>query len=113
MHRLREYLAHTYRRILDVLGEMPGIVDKFDLSVNKLPDFTTICMPKQGLEMWIWRVLLWLSVQLRDPASIQTIDAPVFDRVAAKRHNANLSFRSVKTTVLVDRKTSLIYIYIA
>jgi len=64
-------------------------------------------MPNQGLEMWIWRVLLWLSVQLRDPASIQTIDAPVFDWVAAKRHNANrtnYSFRSVKTAALVDRK---------
>ena len=38
LHRLREYLGHPYRRLLDVLHEMPGIVAEFDLAVAELPD---------------------------------------------------------------------------
>ena len=37
IHGLREYLDHTYRRLLDVLHEMHGIVDKLDLDISKLP----------------------------------------------------------------------------
>jgi hypothetical protein len=36
---LREYLDHPYRRLLDVLSEMPGIVAKLGLTVDELPDF--------------------------------------------------------------------------
>jgi len=92
---------------MDVLGEMPGIVVKFDLMVGELPDFTTICTQKQNLEMRIWRVLLRLSAQLQDPGETQAIDATGFDQVAASHHYANRTtyiFRSVKTTALVDYK---------
>jgi len=96
---------------MDVLGEMPGIVEKFDLMVGELPDFTTVYGCKQDLEMRIWRVLLRVSAHLKDPGEIQAIDATGFDRVAASHHYANrttYTFRSVKTTVLVGCITSLI-----
>lgn len=111
LHGLREYLGHPYRRLLDVLHEMPGIVAKFGLSVEELPDFTTVCTRKQNLEMRIWRVMLRLSAQLQETGEIQAIDATGFDRVAASRHYANRTnyrFRSVKTTALVDCDSSLI-----
>ena len=34
---------------MDVLGKMPGIVAKFDLTVGELPDFTTVCTRKRDL----------------------------------------------------------------
>jgi len=111
LHGLREYLGHPYRRLMDVLCEMPGIVAEFDLSVAELPDFTTVCTRKQDLKMRIWRVLLRLSAQLQEPGEIQAIDATGFDRVQASQHYANrtnYTFRSVKTTALVDCSTSLI-----
>jgi len=110
-HGLREYVGHPYRRLLDVLHEMPGIIEIFGLSVAELPDFTIVCTRKQDLEMRVWRVLLWLSVQLQDSGDIQAIDATGFDRVAASQHYANhtnYSFRSVKTTALEDYSTNLI-----
>jgi hypothetical protein len=85
LYDLREYLGHPYRRLLDVLHKIPGIVAKLDLSVIELPDFTTVCTRKQDLEMRIWRVLLRLSAQLQDPGDTQAIDATGFDRVAASQ----------------------------
>ena len=41
IHCLREYLNQPYRRLLDILHEMPNIVSKLGLSVEELPDFTT------------------------------------------------------------------------
>ena len=111
LHGLREYLGHPYRRLLDVLHEMPGIVAKFGLSVDELPDFTTVCTRKQDLEMRIWRVLLRLSADLQETGEVKAIDATGLDRVAASQHYANrtnYTFRSVKTTALIDCKTSLI-----
>ncbi|WP_135806916.1 IS5 family transposase [Halorussus marinus] len=111
LHGLREYLGHPYRRLLDVLHEMPEIVAEFGLSVAELPDFTTVCTRKQALEMQIWRVLLRLSAQLQETGDVQAIDATGFDRISASQHYANrtnYTFSSVKTTALVDCQTSLI-----
>jgi len=111
LHGLREYLGHPYRRLMDVLHEMPGIAAKFGLSVDELPDFTTVCTRKQELEMRIWRVMLRLSAQLQETGDVQAIDATGLDRVAASQHYANrtdYTFRSVKTTALIDCSTSLI-----
>ena len=75
IHGLREYLDLPYRRLLDILREMPDIVDKLGLSVEELPDFTTVCARKQVLKMRVWRVLLRLSVNLFDTGDIQAIDS--------------------------------------
>lgn len=54
LHGLREYLGHPYRRPLDSLREMPDIVAELGLSVEELPDFTTVCARKQALKMRVW-----------------------------------------------------------
>ena len=111
IHGLREYLDHTYRRLLDVLHEMHGIVAQLDLAVAELPDFTTVCTRKQDLEMRIWRVLLRLSAELHNLGDVQAIDATGMDRIAASQHYAkrtNYTFEAVKTTLLSDCKTGAI-----
>ncbi|QCS42278.1 IS5 family transposase [Natrinema versiforme] len=110
-HGLREYLDLPYRRLLDVLHEMPGIVEKMSLNVSQLPDFTTVCARNQQLQMTIWRTLLQLSADLHDTGEVQAIDATGFDRHSASRHYANrtnYTFRSVKTTALVDCETGAV-----
>lgn len=111
LHGLREYLGHSYRQLLDVLQEMPRIVSKLGLEVAELPDFTTVCARMQNLEMTLWRVLLRLSAELHETGGVQAIDATGFDRRAASRRYARrtkYTFTAVKTTVLVDCKTSTI-----
>jgi len=111
LHGLREYLDHSYRRLLDVLQEVPGIAAKIDLAVAKLPDFTTVCVRMQTLQMAVWCVLLRVWVDLSQTGDVQAIGATGFDRRSARRRYArrtNYSFSVVKTTVLVDCQTSTI-----
>jgi hypothetical protein len=42
----QEYLDHPSRQLMDVLPEIPGIVEIFDLTVSELPDFMTVCTHK-------------------------------------------------------------------
>jgi hypothetical protein len=88
IHGFNEYLDHTYRRLPDVLDEMPGVVTTLDLPVADLPDFTTVYTRKRDLEMRTWRVLLWLSAELHDPGDVQTIDATDMARIAASQNYA-------------------------
>lgn len=107
LHRLREYLDLPYRRLLDILREMPDIVEKFGLSVEELPDFTTVCARKQALKMRVWRVLLRLSVNLFDTGEIQAIDSTSFAHRSSSHNYAKRvknTFESVKTTLLVDAR---------
>lgn len=43
VHRLKTFLDLPYRRLLDVLCEMPRIARMLDLAPSRLPDFTTVC----------------------------------------------------------------------
>jgi len=61
IHGLKTYLDLPYRRLLDVLYEMPRIGRFLDLEPSELPDFTTVCTRMQGSKMPIWRRLLRLS----------------------------------------------------
>jgi len=61
IHALKTYLDHPYRRLLDVLYEMPRICGILDLEPCTLPDFTTVCARMQELKMPLWRDLLRLS----------------------------------------------------
>ena len=111
IHGLKTYLDLPYRRLLDVLHEMPRIAQILDLEPSQLPDFTTVCARMQALKMPIWRALLRLSAELHDTGEIQAIDATGMDRIAASQHYAkrtNYTFRAVKTTVLIDCKTGAI-----
>ncbi|WP_327051922.1 IS5 family transposase [Halomicrococcus gelatinilyticus] len=105
IHGLREYLDQPYRRLLDILQEVPRITAKLGLSVDELPDFTTVCTRKQDLEMRIWRVLLRSSASLHDFGKVQAIDATGFKRHDASRHyvlRVGYNFDDIKTTALVD-----------
>ncbi len=111
IHGLKTYLDLPYRRLLDVLHEMPRIARILDLEVSQLPDFTTVCARMQGLKMPILPLLLQLSAELHDTGEIQVIDATGMDRIAASQHYANrtnYTFRAVKTTALIDCKTGAI-----
>jgi IS5 family transposase len=116
IHGLREYLDHTYRRLLDVLREIRRIVAKLGLAVADLPDLTTVCTGEQDLEMRIWRVLLRLSADLHDLGDVRAIDATGTDRIASTQHygkRTNYTFEAVKTTLLSDCKTGAILVSIA
>ena len=105
IHCLREYLNQPYRRLLDILHEMPRITAKLGLAVDELPDFTTVCTRKQDLEMRIWRVLLRSSASLHEFGEVQAIDATGFQRHKASRHyviRVGYNFDDIKTTALVD-----------
>ena len=65
IHALKTYLDHPYRRLLDVLYEMPRICRILDLEPCTLPDFTTVCARMQDLKMPLWRDLLRLSAFTR------------------------------------------------
>jgi len=111
LHGLREYLDLPYRRLLDILREMPDIVAKLGLSVEELPDFTTVCARKQALKMRVWRVLLRLSVNLFDTGEIQAIDSTSLAHRSSSHNYAKRvkgTFESVKTTLLVDCSTRAI-----
>jgi IS5 family transposase len=111
IHGLKTYLDLPYRRLLDVLYEMPRIVRILGLEVPQLPDFTTVCARMQTLKMPLWRDFLRLSAELHDTGEIQAIDATGMDRIAASQHYAkrtNYTFRAVKTTALIDCKTGAI-----
>jgi IS5 family transposase len=111
IHGLREYLDLPYRRLLDILREIPDIVEKLGLSVEELPDFTTVCARKQALKMRVWRVLLRLSVNLFDTGEIQAIDSTGLAHRSSSHNYAKRvkgTFESVKTTLLVDCSTRAI-----
>ncbi|WP_436936522.1 IS5 family transposase [Halovenus marina] len=105
LHCLREYLDHPYRRLLDVLHEMPGIVGKLGLTVDELPDFTTVCTRKQDLEMRIWRTLLRVSGSFHERGDVQAIDSTSLAQRKSSHNYAKRvedTFESVKITFLVD-----------
>jgi IS5 family transposase len=111
LHGLREYLDHPYRQLMDVLREMPRIVEELGLEEVELPHFTTVCHAKQDIKMTLWRVLLRLSSALHDLGEVQAIDATGFGRRAVSRHygkRIRYYFQAVKTTALVDCETGAI-----
>jgi len=111
IHDLKTYLDLPYRRLLDVLYEMPGIGRILSLKPFELPDFTTLCTRMQELKMPLWRELLRLSAELHETGEIQSIGATGMDRVAASQHyvkRTNYRFKAVKTTALIDCDTDTI-----
>lgn len=111
LHGLKEHLGHTYRQLMDVLQEMPGIVRRLELTVETLPHYSTVCHAKERLYMPNWRQFLTLTANLRELGDVQAIDASGFDRIAASRkyaHRTNYTVQAMKTTVLVDCDTGTI-----
>ncbi|WP_435347251.1 IS5 family transposase [Haloarchaeobius sp. HRN-SO-5] len=107
----KEYLGHDYRKLMDVLREMPRVANSLDLTVETLPHFSTVCARKQAIPMTRWRAILDASVELYELGDVQAIDATGVDRVQASQHYAkrtDYTFEAVKTTLLIDCGTSAI-----
>ncbi|MFC6766659.1 IS5 family transposase [Natrinema soli] len=108
---LKEYLGHPYRKLMDVLREMPRVTKLLDLTPETVPHFSTVCTRKQAIPMKRWRAILDQSVELYDLGDVQAIDATGVDRVQASQHYAkrtDYTFGTVKTTLLIDCETSAI-----
>jgi hypothetical protein len=88
IHGLKTHLNLPYRRLLDVLHEMPGISRIPGLKLPQLPELTTVCARMQDFKMPIWLNFLRLAAQLHETGDIQATDAIGMDRVAASQHYA-------------------------
>jgi hypothetical protein len=107
----KEYIDHDYRKLMDILREMPRVVELIGLTVETLLHFSTVCARKQAIPMKRWRAILDGSVELYELGDVQAIDATGVDRVQASQYYAkrtNYTFESVKTTLLIDCETSAI-----
>ena len=108
---LKEYFDHQYRKLMDVLREMPKIANILGLTPETVPHYSTVCARKQGIPMKRWRAVLDYSVESYDLGEVQAIDATGVDRIQASQHYAertDYTFEAVKTSVLIDCKTSAI-----
>ena len=107
----KEYLGHDYRKLMDVLREMPRVAESLSLTVETLPHYSTVCARKQAIPMKRWRAILDASVNLYDLGDVQAIYATGVDRVQASQHYAkrtDYTFEAVKTTLLIDCEASTI-----
>ena len=98
----KEYIDTDYRKLMDVLREMPRIAKSLGLTVETLPHFSTVCARKQAIPMRRWRAILDGSVELYDLGDVQAIDATGVDRIQASQHYAkrtDYTFSAVKTTL--------------
>jgi len=108
---LKEYFGHPYRKLIDVLREMPRVTKSLGLAPETVPNFPAVCARKQAIPMKRWRAMLDQSVELYDLADVQAIDATGVDRVQASQHYAKRmddTFEAVKTMLPVDSETSAI-----
>ena len=60
----KEYLGHDYRKLMDVLREMPRVAESLSLTVETLPHYSTVYARKQAIPMKRWRAILSASVDL-------------------------------------------------
>ena len=108
---LRVYLEKSYREALDLLSEMPHILEEIGLKPADLPDHSTLVKWFDRIKTALWRVLLRLSAQLHEPSGHAAIDATFFDRENASKHycrRTNYRVQTLKTTALVDTETRAI-----
>jgi IS5 family transposase len=108
---LKEYLGHDYRKLLDVLREMPRVTKSLGLTAATLPHFSSVCARKQAIPMKRWRAILDATVELYELGDVQAIDAASVDRIQASQHYAqrtDYTFEAVKAMLLVDCETSTI-----
>ena len=111
LHCLRVYLEKSYRETLDLLSEMPHILEQIGLEPADLPHHSALVKWFDRIKTALWRVLLRLSAQLHDLSGHAAIDATSFDREnASKRYCRRTNYRvqTLKTTALVDTESQAI-----
>lgn len=54
----KEYLGHPYRKLMDVLHEMPKETKTLGLTAKTVPHYSTVCTRTQAIPMNRWRAIL-------------------------------------------------------
>jgi hypothetical protein len=100
----KEYLNHDYRKLMNVLREMPRVAESLDLTVEALPHFSTICARKQAIPMKRWRGL-FRRLRLRELESHCPFEIPdrCFRTISRNRPNHVLA-RVVEPNCLRSEK---------
>ncbi|AHG02914.1 transposase ISH9 [Halobacterium sp. DL1] len=104
LHALRIELGKSYRVAVDLLSEMPGVLE--EIGLTRLPHYTVLRTWFARIPTKTWRAFLDASVEERTGHA--AIDSTGFDRDQPSRHYANRTnyrVRALKVTALVDVET--------
>jgi len=104
LNALRIELSKSYRVAVDLLSEMPGVLE--EIGLTKLPHYTVLRTWFVRIPTKTWRAFLGASAEKRTGHA--AIDATGFDRDQPSRHYANRTnyrVRALKVTALVDVET--------
>ena len=104
LHALRIELGKSYRVAVDLLSEMPGVLE--EIGLTKLPHYTVLRTWFVRIPTKTWRAFLGASAEKRTGHA--AIDSTGFDRDQPSRHYANRTnyrVRALKVTALVDVET--------
>ena len=99
----RVELKKSLRETEDYLNEMPGVLAVFDL--DDAPHYSSFCRWENEYRMRELRRLLGTSAEQMDWSGEAAIDASGFQRDQTSYHyrdRADFSFKSMKTTILID-----------
>src|SRR6056297_308957 len=104
LQAIRIELGKSYRQTIDLLSEMPGILE--ELGLTRLPHFTVLRDWFEKIPMETCRAFLGETAEKRTGHA--AIDSTGFDRDQPSRHyaqRAHYRVRSLKVTALVDVNT--------
>ena len=108
LQALRIEVGNSYRRTIDLLSEMPGILD--EIGLTHLPHFTVLRDWFEQLTTETYRAFLGESAEKRTGRA--AIDSNGFDRDQPSRHyatRAHYRVRSLKVAAIVDVKSVYVY----
>ncbi len=106
LQAIRIELGKSYRQTIDLLSEMPEILE--ELRLTRLPHFTALRDWFENIPMETYRAFLGASAEKRSGHA--AIDTTGFDRDQPSRHyaqRAHYRVRSLKVTALVDVKNAV------
>jgi IS5 family transposase len=104
LHAIRIELGKSYRQTIDLLSEMPGVLE--EIGLTRLPHYTVLCDWFETISMARWRAFLGCRAEKRTGHA--TADTTGFDRDQPSRHyaqRAHYRVRSLRVTALVDVET--------
>ena len=104
LHAVRIELSKFYRVAVDLLSEMPGVLE--EIGLTRLPHYTVLRTWFERIPTATWRAFLGASAEKRTGHA--AIDSTGFDRDQPSRHytnRTNYRVRALKVTALVDVET--------
>lgn len=85
---LKEHLGHPYRKLVEVLHEMPKMTKSLVSTPETVPHNSTMRARKQAIPMNRWRAILDQSGELYDLSNVLAIDKISVIRLGASQHYA-------------------------